>query len=68
MARLVGKVAETEAAVAESVTQINVAEGASPMPASLAEAIEADPAAAAATESRHAVIARAEAVAAASRK
>jgi len=60
VARLVGRVAEAETALAEAASHINAAEGVSPLAESLAEAIEADRAAAAAAEARHTVVARAQ--------
>lgn len=65
VARMVGRAAEVETAVAEAVAQAGAADGASALATSLAEAIEADRAAAAAAEARHTVVARTEAVAAA---
>jgi len=65
VARMVGRVAEAETALAETASQYGAAEGVSALAESLAEAIEADRAAAAAAEARHAVAARTEAVAAA---
>jgi hypothetical protein len=63
VARMVTRVAEAETALAEAAARASLAEeGASPMPASLAEAIEADRAAAAAAEARHTVVARADVV------
>jgi hypothetical protein len=63
VARMVTRVAEAETALAEAAARASLAEeGASPMPASLAEAIEADRAAAAAAEARHSVVARADVV------
>jgi hypothetical protein len=62
VARMVTRVAEAETALADAAAQVNAAEGASPMPTSLAEAIEADRAAAAAAEARHTVVARADIV------
>jgi hypothetical protein len=63
VARMVECVAEAEIAVAEAAAHVNVAEGVSPVPASLAEAIEADRAFAAAAEARQTVAARADIVA-----
>jgi hypothetical protein len=65
VARMLGRVAEAETAVAEAASQINVAEGVSAMAESLAQAIEADRATAAAAEARQTVVARAQLVAAA---
>jgi hypothetical protein len=65
VARMIGEVADAETALAKSAADIRVAEGVSPMATSLAEAIEADRATAAAAEARHSVVARAEAIAAA---
>jgi hypothetical protein len=65
VARMVGRIAEAETALAEAASQAGVAEGVSPLANSLAEAIDADRAAAAAAEARHIVVARTEAVAAA---
>jgi hypothetical protein len=62
VARLVGRVAEAETALAEAASHINAAEGVSPLAESLAQAIEADRAAAAAAEARQTVVARAEIV------
>jgi hypothetical protein len=62
VARLVGRVAEAETALAEAASQISVADGVSPLAESLAQAIEADRAAAAAAEARQTVVARAEIV------
>jgi len=58
VARLVGRVAEAETALAEAASRVGAAEGASALADSLAEAIEADRAAAAAAEARHTVVAR----------
>jgi hypothetical protein len=63
VARMVGRVAEAETALAEAAAQAGVDEGVSALASSLAEAIEADRAAAAAAEMRHTVVARTEAVA-----
>jgi hypothetical protein len=63
VARMVGRVAEAETALAEMASRTRVAEGVSALAGSLAEAIEADRAAAAATEAREPVVARTEAVA-----
>jgi hypothetical protein len=60
VARLVGRIAEAETALAEAASHINAAEGVSPLAESLAQAIEADRAAAAAAEARHTVVARAQ--------
>ena len=65
VARMVGRVAEAEMDLAEAASQTSVDPGVSAVAASLAEAIEADRAAAAAAEARQTVVARAEAVAAA---
>ncbi len=66
VARMVTQVADAERATAEAAAQAGAAAaGASAMPASLAEAMEADRALVAAAEARHSVVARAEAVAAA---
>ena len=62
VARMVTRVAEAEIAVADAAAEVRAAEGASPMPTSLAEAIEADRAFAAAAEARHTVVARADVV------
>jgi hypothetical protein len=62
VARLVGRVAEAETALAEAASQINVAEGVSAMAESLAQAIEADRATAAAAEARPTVVARADSI------
>ena len=62
VARMVTRVAEGEIAMADAAAEIRAAEGASPMPASLAEAIEVDRAFAAAAEARHTVVARADVV------
>ena len=64
VARMVGQAAEAETALAVAASTA-VAGGVSPLATSLAEAIAADQAAAAAGEARRAVIARAEIVAAA---
>jgi len=58
VARMVGRGAEAEIAMADAAAEIRAAEGASPMPASLAEAIEVDRAFAAAAEARQTVAAR----------
>ena len=63
VARMIGHAAETETALAESAAGATVAEGVSPMATSLAEAIEADRAAAAAGEARQTIVARTQAVA-----
>jgi hypothetical protein len=63
VARMVGRIAEAETALAEAASQFGAAEGVSALADSLAEAIEADRAAAAAAEARHAVAARTDAVA-----
>ncbi len=63
VARMVGRAAETETTLAESAAGAIAAEGMSPMPTSLAEAIDADRAAAAAGEARQTVVARTQAVA-----
>ena len=65
VARMVGSAAEAETALAEAASTANVADGVSPVATSLAEAIAADQAAAAAGEARRAVVTRAETVAAA---
>jgi hypothetical protein len=65
VARMVGRIADAETALAEAASQAGAEEGVSPLANSLAEAIEADRAAAAAAEMRHTVVARTEAVAAA---
>jgi hypothetical protein len=65
VARMVTDVADAEAALAKAAAEIRVAEGVSPMAASLAEAIESDRASAAAAEARRDVAARAVAIAAA---
>ena len=65
VARMVGRAAEAETALAEAASTATVADGVPPLATSLAEAIEADRAAAAAGEARRAVIARTETVAAA---
>ena len=65
VARMVGRSADAETALAEAASQAGVEEGVSPLAASLAEAIEADRAAAAAAEMRQTVVARTQAVAAA---
>lgn len=64
VARMVGRTAEAETALADSASGARAAEGVSPVATSLAEAIEADRAAAAAGEARQAVVARTQAVAA----
>jgi hypothetical protein len=63
VALMIKRVAEAETALAEAASQINVDAGVPAMANSLAEAIEADRATAAAAETRHTVVARAEAVA-----
>ncbi|WP_158741974.1 hypothetical protein, partial [Acidisphaera sp. L21] len=63
VARMIGRVAEAETAVAEAAA-VSVPEGMLPVAASLAEAIEADQAASAAGEARRDAVGRAEAVAA----
>ena len=64
VARMVAEVADAETALAKAASQAAAAEeGVSPIPASWAEAIEADRAAAAAAEARHTVVARADVVA-----
>jgi hypothetical protein len=63
VARMVGRVAEAETALAEAALQFGAAEGVSALADSLAEAIEADRAAAAAAEARHAVAARTDSIA-----
>ena len=63
VARMIGLAAETETALAQSAAQATAEDGVSPMPNSLAEAIEADRAAAAAGEARETVVARTHAVA-----
>ena len=65
VARLVGQAADAETALAEAASQAGVEEGVSPLAASLAEAIEADRAAAAAAETRQTIVARTQAIAAA---
>ena len=65
VAQMVGEAAEAETVLAKAATTANIAEGVSPLATSLAEAIEADQAAAAAGEARRAVIARTQIVAAA---
>ena len=65
VARLVGRTADSETALADAAAQAGVEDGVSPLAASLAEAIEADRAAAAAAETRQTVVARTQAVAAA---
>ena len=65
VARMVGRAAEAETALAEAAATATVAEGVSPLATSLAEAMAADQAAAAAGEARRAVITRTEIVAAA---
>ncbi len=65
VARMVGQAADAETDLAVAAAQARVADGVSPMPTSLAEAIEADRAAAADAEARHTVVARTEIVAAA---
>ena len=65
VARMVGRAAEAETALAEAASTATVADGVPPLATSLAEAIEADQAAAAAGEARRAVITRTETVAAA---
>ena len=65
VARMVGRAAEAEAALAEAASAARVAEGISPLATSLAEAMAADQAAAAAGEARRSVITRTEIVAAA---
>jgi hypothetical protein len=65
LARMVTEVADAETALVQAAAQIRVAEGVSPVASSLAEAIEADRATAAAAEARHAVAARANSLAAA---
>jgi hypothetical protein len=65
VARMVTQVADAEMTTAEAASKAGAAAGASAMPTSLAEAIEADRALVAAAEARHSVVARAEAVAAA---
>ncbi len=65
VAEMVAEAADAETAAAKAAAQIRVAEGVSPMATSLAEAIEADRATAAAAEARHTVVARVEAIAAA---
>jgi hypothetical protein len=63
VARLVGRAAEAEMAIAEAASQAIAADGVSPLANSLAEAIEADKATAAAAEARLTVVARTEIVA-----
>jgi hypothetical protein len=63
VARMVGRIADAETALAEAASQAGAAEGVSALANSLAEAIEADQASAAAAEARHSVVARTEAVA-----
>ncbi len=65
VARMLGQVADGEAALAVAAAQAGVAADVPALAGSLAEAIEADRAAAAAAEGRQTVVARAEAVAAA---
>jgi hypothetical protein len=65
VARMLARTADAETALADAAAQIRVAEGVSPYATSLAEAIEADRAIAAAAEARHTVVARAETIAAA---
>ena len=65
VARMVGQIANAETALAEAAAQPGVEAGVPALASSLAEAIEADRAAAAAGEMRHTVVARTEAVAAA---
>jgi len=65
VSRLLARTADAETALAEAAAQIRVAEGVSPFATSLAEAIEADRAIAAAAEARPTVVARAETIAAA---
>ena len=65
VARMVGRAAEAETALAEAASTAQIADGVPPLATSLAEAIEADQAAAAAGEARRAVITRTETVAAA---
>ena len=65
VARMIARAAEAETTLAEAASTANIASGVSPLATSLAEAIEADQAAAAAGEARRAVITRTETVAAA---
>jgi len=65
VARMVGRAAEAETALAEAAMQIHVAGEVPALADTLAEAIEADRAIAAAFEARHTVVARAEVIAAA---
>ena len=65
VARMVGHNADAETNLAESAARAGAAEGVSPLVASLAEAIEADRAAAAAAETRQTVVTRTASVAAA---
>ena len=65
VARMVGRAAEAETALAEAASTAKVAGGVSPLATSLAQAIEADQATAAAAEARRTVVARAAAVASA---
>ena len=65
VARMVGGAAEAETALAKSAATASIADGVPPLATSLAEAIEADQAAAAAGEARRAVITRTETIAAA---
>jgi hypothetical protein len=62
VARLVGRVAEAELALADAAAQASAAEGSLPLATSLAEAIEADRAAIAAADARQTSAARAQAV------
>jgi hypothetical protein len=63
VARMVARVADAETELAEAASRAGVDEGVSALASSLAEAIEADRAAAAAAEMRQTVVARVEAVA-----
>ncbi len=63
VARMVGRVAEAETELAEAASRAGAAEGVSALAGSLAEAIEADHASAAAAEARQTVVGRTEAVA-----
>ncbi len=60
---MVGRVAEAETELAEAASRAGAAEGVSALAGSLAEAIEADHASAAAAEARQTVVGRTEAVA-----
>jgi hypothetical protein len=65
VARMIGRAAEAETALADAAASATAADGASPVATSLAEAIEADRAASAAAEARRDVAARTAMVAAA---